>query len=104
MNIKELLNVIHIGLDFDSNDSISDGVKFISKIQELKDNEKDVLIAIFEYGPLYDGDVPSKSGRDILLCDGFASKVVVKGEEGFNACTYNGARAYRLIKYMQNLN
>jgi len=59
--------------------------------------ERDVIRAAYESGPLYDGDVPSKISRDSLLDDGFIAKVVVRGEEGFNACTYKGGSAYRLI-------
>ena len=43
--------------------------------------EKDTLIALVEQGPLWDGDVPSKHGRDLLLAHGLAVRVVVKGEE-----------------------
>lgn len=101
MNIKTLLDVIHVGVEFDSDKKISDGVKFINRVQEMSAAESDVIIGCFESGPLYDGDVPSKTGRDSLLTDGFISKVVIKGEEGYNACTYKGARAYRLLKKMQ---
>lgn len=41
-------------------------------------------------GPVWDGDVISKSYRDELLEIGACSKVSVKGEQGYNACTYFG--------------
>lgn len=56
---------------------------------------KDTLIALVECGPLEDGDVPSKLGRDCLLELGLAAKVIVKGRDGFQAATYAGAEAYR---------
>lgn len=53
--------------------------------------EKDTLIALVEQGPLWDGDVPSKQGRDSLVRRGLAVKVVVKGEDGWQAATTRAA-------------
>ena len=102
MNIGKLLDVIHVGIDFDSDKRISESIKFINRVQNMTSAEKDVIIASFECGPLYDGDIPSKTGRDLLLADNFMSKIVVKGDEGYNACTYLGARAYILLKAMKD--
>ena len=55
----------------------------------------DTLNAMHDHGPLYDGDVPSKSQRDDLLTYGYCSKVFVKGAQGYNACTYKGAALKR---------
>lgn len=41
-------------------------------------------------GPIYDGDLVSKSARDKLLEWGLATKVCVKGEQGFNGANYRG--------------
>jgi hypothetical protein len=59
--------------------------------------EIDTLIALVECGPLWDGDVPSKAGRDSLIAQGFAVRVVVKGEDGWQAATYAGRDAYRAL-------
>lgn len=59
--------------------------------------EKDVLIALVEQGPLWDGDVPSKTGRDALVARGLAVRVVVKGEDGWQAATYAGRDAYKAL-------
>lgn len=59
--------------------------------------EKDTLIALVERGPLWDGDVPSKGGRDSLLAQGLAVRVVVKGEDGWTAATYAGRDAYKAL-------
>lgn len=59
--------------------------------------EKDTLIALVERGPLWDGDVPSKIGRDYLLSQGFAVRIVVKGEDGWQAATYAGRDAYKVL-------
>ena len=54
----------------------------------------DTLIALVENGPLFDGDVPSKNSRDILIAAGLATRVVVKGEDGYTASTYAGRDVY----------
>jgi hypothetical protein len=59
--------------------------------------EIDTLIALVECGPLWDGDVPSKAGRDSLIAQGLAVRVVVKGEDGWQAATYAGRDAYKAL-------
>jgi hypothetical protein len=59
--------------------------------------EIDTLIALVERGPLWDGDVPSKAGRDSLIAQGLAVRVVVKGEDGWQAATYAGRDAYKAL-------
>lgn len=59
--------------------------------------DKDTLIALVEVGPLHDGDVPSKRGRDALITHGLAVRVVVKGEDGWTAATYKGRDAYKAM-------
>lgn len=63
----------------------------------LTGSETDTLIALVEQGPLWDGDVPSKQGRDSLVQRGLAAKVVVKGEDGWQAATYAGRDAYKAL-------
>lgn len=58
-------------------------------------SQLDTLVALVEQGPLWDGDVPSKSGRDALLEKGLAVRVVVKGADGYTAATYRGRDAYK---------
>jgi len=56
--------------------------------------EIDTLIALVERGPLWDGDVPSKWGRDDLIDKGLAVRIVVNGADGYTAATYKGRDAY----------
>ncbi|MGY5392002.1 hypothetical protein [Acinetobacter sp. NigerLNRRAM0016] len=102
MNVKQLLDVIHSDVTLDSAEEIKSNIEFIIRVQEMSSGEQDTIMAAFKHGPLYDGDVPSKSGRDLLLKDGFISKVIVKGDDGFNACTHKGGRAYRILMAMRN--
>jgi len=66
-------------------------------MKTLAGAEKDTLIALVEQGPLWDGDVPSKAGRDALIAQGLAVRVVVKGEDGWQAATYAGRDAYKAL-------
>lgn len=70
---------------------------FVSRQQpsDLSCDAVDTLVALVEHGPLWDGDVPSKSGRDKLITAGLAIRVVVKGEDGYTAATYQGRDAYK---------
>lgn len=57
---------------------------------------KDTLVCLCKHGPTWDGDVPSKSGRDELLEKEMAAKIVLKNnEQGYQAATYKGSRVYR---------
>ena len=98
VTIKTLLAAIHSDLSLDTAEEIKSNIELISRVQEMTCGERETIKAAFTHGPLYDGDVPSKSDRDSLVKDGFISKVVVKGEDGYNACTYKGHRAYNLLQ------
>lgn len=67
----------------------------MSNDKPLTGAEIDTLAALVEHGPLWDGEVPSKSGRDDLIDRGFAVRVMVKGEDGHTAATYAGRDAYK---------
>lgn len=95
MRLEKLLEVLHT--DLSSKDDVFDSVKLILDAQRLSGAEIDTLIALYRAGPLFDGGVPSKHGRDKLVDKGMACRVVVKGDDGYNACTLPGARVYRLI-------
>lgn len=60
----------------------------------------EALFQLHANGPVWDGDVISKSMRDQLLVIGACAKVVVKGEDGFNACTYFGQHLLRIYDWM----
>lgn len=66
-----------------------------SFMPDLTGGEFDTLIALIENGPLEDGDVPSKSGRDGLLDKGFAVKMIKDGQDGYQAASYAGADYYK---------
>lgn len=98
MKLEALLESIHESADLSTSEELVRALKLIIRVQEMNSAERDTIRAAFRNGPLYDGDVPSKSSRDVLVEDGFIAKVVVRGSDGFNACTYRGKWAYKLIE------
>lgn len=98
LSLKELLDVLHESVDQSSPEEIKEACELIIRTQAMTDAERDVLRATYKDGPLWAGDLPSKSGRDTLMEDGFVEHVVVKGEDGHYACTSKGAWAYRLLE------
>ena len=75
--------------------SDSEYAEYLADWQALSSAGRETLRALHTNGPLWDGDVPSKSGRNELLRLKLAAKVIVKNEEGYQACTYRGHRVLR---------
>lgn len=70
------------------------GAVLVQGMLDANGGALDTLIGLVERGPLWDGDVPSKAGRETLFEYGLAARVIVDGEEGFTAATYAGAAAF----------
>ena len=93
MKLSQMLDVLHTPLDLSDNEELRDALELIIQVESLSGGSIECLIAAFKRGPLDAGDVPSKPGLDVLLEYEMMAKVVINGEEGYNACTYRGARA-----------
>ena len=78
-------------------------VELIHMIDFARSNphHHEALYQLHAKGPVWDGDVISKQHRSDLLDIGACSKVVVKGQEGFNACTYLGRRLLRVYDWLR---
>lgn len=97
VTLETLLEVLHVNPEYTPENEVLAAKKLIGDVLRMSGAEIDTLVALYERGPLYDGDVPSKSGRDSLLHSDMAAKVIIRGEDGYNACTYKGAEAYRVF-------
>lgn len=77
-------------------------VELIHMIDFAKQNRSlhEQLWQLHNVGPLWDGDVISKSDRDELLAIGACAKVCVRGADGYNACTYFGRALLRIYDWM----
>jgi len=96
--LQQMLDALHVSTDLCSAKEIKGACELIIEVQAMDKAERDCISVSYKQGPLFDGDVPSKSGRDRLLEKGYMAKVVVTCEDGYNACTHKGAWAYRLIQ------
>lgn len=69
-------------------------------ISDLPDGAKNAstLRALYRVGPLDAGDLPSKAQRDWLMEHGYCAHIVVKGEDGYYACTGLGRDLYKLLE------
>jgi hypothetical protein len=76
----------------------------MAEIEEQLDGAAiDTLHALFVNGPLYDGDIPSKRGRDFLVENDLVARITVKGEAGYNACTHFGDKMYKFHRHLREL-
>jgi hypothetical protein len=97
--LTTLLAAIYEDLDSPAED-IKKACVLINRVQNMTSAERETLQCAYKSGPLWDGDVPCKSARTQLVIDGLMAKVVVKGQDGFNACTYKGQSAIKLLQVM----
>ena len=63
-------------------------------MEALTGGEIDTLVALVEGGPLRDGGLPSKVGRDGLMALGFAAQVVIDQDYMQYAATNKGLEWY----------
>lgn len=90
---------LHSRIDLLDKDERAD---LIHAIDFARNNRRlhEQLYQLHSRGPVYDGDVISKSHRSELLEVGACAKVCVKGEDGFNACTYFGRHLLHIYDWM----
>lgn len=55
----------------------------------------DTLAQLHDHGPVEDGDVINKAHRNFLIDLGLASRVVVRGKQGYTALNYTGSNVYK---------
>lgn len=54
----------------------------------LNSGQREVLKRLLFQGPVWDGNVPSKTARDDLIGYGLATRCCFLGEQGYTAATY----------------
>ena len=97
--IDTLFNTLysHPSLYGDDTEELTEAIDAILLAKETKQHALDTLSAIIKRGPLFDGDLPSKSERNWLLDKELISKVVVKGEQGYQAANYLGWDVAKIV-------
>ena len=58
---------------------------------------RDQLKQLVRFGPVWDGDVLSKSSRDNLIDLNLASRAMYKEEYGFTVANYHGGRILEIV-------
>ena len=101
--LKDLLDHINVSLKLSTDIEVRAALKIIEEVQDFTSDERDVIRAAYKNGPLYDGDLPSKKANSTLCNLRYMSKVIVKSEEGYNALTYKGFTAYKILTYLENI-
>jgi len=64
--------------------------------------EIEAVQSLFESGPLFDGETISPNLMKRLLDRNLAVKIVIEGEDGYNACTHTGAWVWRYLKHLNS--
>ncbi len=95
--LNNLFKILHIDIKTSSSEEIKKACKLIIDIENLDSAQKACITKAYHNGPLFDIDVPSQSARNELVEKGFMSRIIVKQQEGYNACTDKGLLAYKLI-------
>jgi hypothetical protein len=63
--------------------------------QAMDSGQREVLRQLVFFGPVYDGDIASKSARDTLFPLGLAVRCAHKGDHGYTAATYTAVTVFR---------
>jgi hypothetical protein len=97
MNLQTSLdNLGYSNLSLITDAELRTVVNTILAAESMNAAERDTLRCLYNNGPVWDGDLPSKTGRDELVKKGFAVRVIVKRGPGYNACTPLGAEALQI--------
>lgn len=88
----------------DSADEYVDNMSIIDDVLSIYNINSAIqtLKSLFNSDGLYDGDIPSTYGRDVLLEKGFCSKSIKNKEWGYQVCTYRGAWAMKVVDWMDD--
>ena len=92
------------GETMNTDSEVLSAVDIVLRLESFDPGTRDMLRSLFECGPVWDGDVLSKTSRDRLIELRWASRAVVRGESGFTVCTYLGAQGYRVLKVLDGSN
>lgn len=84
-----------------ANQGGDDYFELASQVANLLPTELTDTLDQLVNGPVFDGDVISKSCRDVLIRIGLGVRVCYKGEEGFTGGTYFACSVNRALKNSQ---
>ncbi len=86
----------------DKEDLIFD-LELIELAIQMPQIDYETLLGCRKNGPSHDGNVLSKASRDYLVTIGAVARVVVKNEQGYNACTYKGWHLAKIYEFLNKI-
>ena len=89
------LKTLALKVQYAPDELLDNAAREVAKYLQITGKCIDTLVGLVNNGPLFDGDVPSKEERDILMEVGLCVKVCVKGEDGFNAANQTAFYIFR---------
>lgn len=96
MNTWEMIGYVRVNL-FDRHHDGEDFERVCRRTFILMNPaQREALAQLVNHGPVWDGDVTSKTARDDLLTAKLASRACVKGEQGYTVANYVG---WSVLKY-----
>ncbi len=102
VTLAQIMEKMGISPDYCTFSEMKRYLVIIDKAQTLSREAGETLKAMYDHGPLFDGDLTSKVGRDELANKQFCTRIVVKGDQGYNAVTADGVQALRVVKCYTN--
>lgn len=97
INREELLAELIAKADLGGDDYF----ELASQVAKLLPTELTESLDQLVNGPVFDGDIISKSRRDVLIGIGLGIRVCCKGEQGFTGGTYFAYSVNRALKSIQ---
>lgn len=97
--IDEVMGICHVAVGaYESEIKAAAGVLLsYLKFKEPKNGVFDTLQAMYQGGPLYAGDLPSKAEKSRLMDEGCCVMVVTKGNLGDYALNWKGYYLYKVM-------
>jgi hypothetical protein len=92
--MKQVIEALAIVSDYDSDTEDRERAA-LAAWNELSSIQKECLQQLLFKGPVWDGDIISKSARGDLFQCGLAVRCCFKGEQGYTAATYPAYTIYR---------
>lgn len=98
VKLSTLLSVLNESLENSTPKEVVRACELIVAVQDMPQDMRDCLRGAYLNGPITDGEVVSKESRNNLVELGYLARVVIRGQDGYNACTNKGAWAYRILE------
>lgn len=101
MSESKLETALICDFENETKEELIDYLRAIETALSLSSGAYEVLRQLNTQGPVWDGDLISKSGRTQCLHIGAAAKIICNGDDGYQACTYYGRQLIRIREALE---